>query len=182
MEKSVFSMLVSVSIFSWDPVWCQCLDLGLMKVLATPAPKERLRGTLQLLDLTGILLRLLEVVVAPEVFRSADLNTSGEVPFQGDLTRGPPAMEVGLSTHMELLIDVDRSSLDWNFSPNLARDLGLLMTAWDPAVSQAFFFSFPFFFTLSNLKSGGNLWTLIACSWRSVEFHDRWGQVGKKHW
>jgi len=103
-----------------------------MNVLATPAPKDRFLGTLQLLDLTGILLRLVgaDAGLVPELLRfcSGNLDTSGVVPFQGDFTRGPDCVEVGESTQIELLLDGERSSFEVNFSPSLARERGLLVT------------------------------------------------------
>lgn len=102
-----------------------------MNVLATPAPKDRFLGTLQLLDLTGILLRLVvEDAGLPWLLRfwSGSRDTSGVVPFQGDFTRGPDCVEVGESTQIELLLDGERSSFAVNFSPSLARETGLLVT------------------------------------------------------
>jgi len=102
-----------------------------MNVLATPAPKDRFLGTLQLLDLTGILLRLVVADAGLALllrFWSGSRDTSGVVPFQGDFTRGPDCVEVGESTQIELLLDGERSSFAVNFSPSLARETGLLVT------------------------------------------------------
>jgi len=102
-----------------------------MNVLAIPAPKDRFLGTLQLLDLTGILLRLVDAEPGlPELLRfwSGRRDTSGVVPFQGDFTSGPDCVVVGESTWIELLLDGERSSFDVIFSPSLARESGLLVT------------------------------------------------------
>ena len=154
-----------------------------MKVLAIPAPKERFRGTLQLFDLTGILLFFVAGdMPALLALDSGTLEISGVVPFQLDFTRDPAA-EDGESMHIELRLE-ERSSLDgpFCFSPILAKERGRLATASDvSAATFSFFLALVLFFILSNLKSGGNLCAFMACSCLSEAFQERYEHVGRKH-